>query len=59
VITITGIRDEALVSTGEKIYASVIAKGVVEFIDRRTREAEEIAIDEVSKKASERHKEDL
>lgn len=86
VITITDIRDQSLLSTGEKIYAGLTAKGVdtllddrderagvkfkdadligiplrinigrgvaagvVELIDRRTREAEEIAIDEVCK----------
>lgn len=84
VITITDIRDEALVSTGEKIYAGLIANGVdallddrderagvkfkdadligvplrinvgrgvangvVELIGRRTREAEELAVDGV------------
>jgi len=91
VITITDIRDETLVSTGEKIYTGLIANGVdallddrderagvkfkdadligvplrinvgrgvangvVELIDRRTRVAEEIAIDEVCEKVSAR-----
>lgn len=91
VITVTDIRDQALVSTGEKIYAELIAKGidvllddrderagvkfkdadlvgiplrinvgrgvangVVEVIDRRTREAEEVAIDEACERVRER-----
>jgi prolyl-tRNA synthetase len=90
-ITITDIRDEALVSTGEKIYAGLVANGVdallddrderagvkfkdadligvplrinvgrgvangvVELIDRRTRVAEEVAVDEVCDRVGER-----
>ena len=39
VITITDIRDETLVSTGEKIYAGLIANGVDALLDDRDERA--------------------